>query len=293
MVQLLETVATATGVPGVELDLCLESKTARTYSYGVMHGRATTSLELAVDGFEATLRLASSVPPAAQVTRMVALTLDKILRCHRYQEQVSLLRGALDTTSSAVLLFDDTGGIVYVNPPADSLLARQTEDGLAVEVSAGRHVPLVSHLCSKVESINAKGAPHDPWTGTLTLSDGSTLACEILKVNTGGQAPSSGVLALLQPVPALSRLCMESFCARHHLSPREVDVVRLLLEGLTTNAMADRLSISLHTVRDHFKRLYRKTGVRSRSELLSLLSTAGSPPAMDSSQGKTGRQTDY
>jgi DNA-binding CsgD family transcriptional regulator len=87
-------------------------------------------------------------------------------------------------------------------------------------------------------------------------------------------------------VPALSKLCLESFCARHNLSPREEDVVRLLLEGLNTPAMADRLNISLHTVRDHLKRLYRKTGVRSRSELLSLVSSAGVQASFDGSSNR-------
>ena len=49
--------------------------------------------------------------------------------------------------------------------------------------------------------------------------------------------------------------------------------------------MADRLAISEHTVRDHLKRLYRKTGTRSRSELLSILSTA----RMEPSSSPTGR----
>ena len=91
---------------------------------------------------------------------------------------------------------------------------------------------------------------------------------------------------MLQPVPALSKLCLESFCTRHRLTPREEDVVQLLLEGLTTSDMADRLGISLHTVRDHLKRLYRKTGVRSRSELLSLVSTAGASPKIRQNPAK-------
>jgi DNA-binding CsgD family transcriptional regulator len=63
------------------------------------------------------------------------------------------------------------------------------------------------------------------------------------------------------------------------VSPREQEVIGLLLEGRGTSEMANRLSISEHTVRDHLKRLYRKTGTRSRSELLSLVSTARMEPA--------------
>ena len=107
----------------------------------------------------------------------------------------------------------------------------------------------------------------------------SVLGCEIMRV--GGEAGVNGVavLALLQPLPGLPTLFLEAFCARHRLSPREQEVIGLLLEGLGTADMANRLSISEHTVRDHLKRLYRKTGTRSRSELLSVLSTARMEPA--------------
>jgi DNA-binding CsgD family transcriptional regulator len=44
------------------------------------------------------------------------------------------------------------------------------------------------------------------------------------------------------------------------------------MQGATTVAMAERLGISPHTVRDHLKNLYRKTATSSRGELLGLLS---------------------
>jgi DNA-binding CsgD family transcriptional regulator len=38
--------------------------------------------------------------------------------------------------------------------------------------------------------------------------------------------------------------------------------------------MADELGISPHTIRDHLKNLYRKTGTKGRNELLGLISRA-------------------
>ncbi len=277
--RLLDLVAGSTGALWVELELALHAGVSQRYRRGPVKAGGSTVV-LSADGFDATLRVGASEPPPPELASMVSFTLEKVLNCSRYHEQVALLRGALDTTTSAVLLFDAGGGIVYANPPADRLLAEQTERQLAV-VLDNHQTPLVTFLCRRVERMGESRTSQDPWTGTLTLSDGSVLACEIMQVDTGGTSPTSGILALLQPVPVLSRLCFESFCVRNKLSPREADVVGLLLEGLTTAAMADRLTISLHTVRDHLKRLYRKTGARSRSELLSLLSTAGSPPAFE------------
>ena len=117
-----------------------------------------------------------------------------------------------------------------------------------------------------------------PWTSTLVLADASVLACEIMRVDVGDGQDNVGVLVFLQSLPALPRLFLEAFCARHRISPREQEVIGLLLEGLGTTDMAHRLGISEHTVRDHLKRLYRKTGTRSRGELMSILSTARMEP---------------
>ncbi len=52
------------------------------------------------------------------------------------------------------------------------------------------------------------------------------------------------------------------------LSAREVEVVRLMVEGLTYNDIAQRLVISVNTVRYHVKGLYSKLGVSSRAEAI-------------------------
>jgi len=52
------------------------------------------------------------------------------------------------------------------------------------------------------------------------------------------------------------------------LSKREMEVVRGLAEGLTNRAIAERLGLSQHTIRNHLFRLFEKLGVSSRIELL-------------------------
>ena len=47
------------------------------------------------------------------------------------------------------------------------------------------------------------------------------------------------------------------------LTPREIDVLRLLASGCTYTQIADRLGVSLHTVASHVKNLYRKLDVHS------------------------------
>lgn len=51
------------------------------------------------------------------------------------------------------------------------------------------------------------------------------------------------------------------------LTPRELDVLRLLAEGLTDREIAQRLFLSVTTVRYHVSNLTSKTGFSSRTEL--------------------------
>jgi DNA-binding CsgD family transcriptional regulator len=53
------------------------------------------------------------------------------------------------------------------------------------------------------------------------------------------------------------------------LTPRERQLVSLLLEGLDTRELVARLFISRHTVQDHLKSISQKLGVCSRRELVS------------------------
>jgi DNA-binding CsgD family transcriptional regulator len=54
------------------------------------------------------------------------------------------------------------------------------------------------------------------------------------------------------------------------LSPREKDVLELMLRGYSTELSADRLAIAVETVRRHRKSIYRKLDVNSQTDLFSL-----------------------
>jgi DNA-binding CsgD family transcriptional regulator len=66
---------------------------------------------------------------------------------------------------------------------------------------------------------------------------------------------------------------IEDFIRRHEISPREADVIAEICNGLSNQEIADKLFISLQTVKDHTSRIYSKTNVRNRMQLMTLVQT--------------------
>ena len=54
------------------------------------------------------------------------------------------------------------------------------------------------------------------------------------------------------------------------LSPRECEIVRLLLDGERVPTIAQKLVLSQSTVRDHLAASFKKLGLHSQQELLRL-----------------------
>ncbi len=95
-----------------------------------------------------------------------------------------------------------------------------------------------------------------------TIEAFAPLIVQAVRLHHGGQSvhrePGDVLLARLQ--------------SRHpQLTPRDADVLRCLLDGRSTIAMAELLGLTLSSARTYLKRLYRKLGVSGQRELLGLL----------------------
>jgi DNA-binding CsgD family transcriptional regulator len=69
------------------------------------------------------------------------------------------------------------------------------------------------------------------------------------------------------------RVDLAALQTRHGLSAREMEILNLMIDGKSYKEMEALLHISIHTVKSHTYNLYRKLGVKSRHQLIHLVST--------------------
>lgn len=73
--------------------------------------------------------------------------------------------------------------------------------------------------------------------------------------------------------PSIARKVIQHFNPVKHrpenaLSPKEHQVVQCVVEGLSYKLIADRMSISINTVRHHIRNIYAKLQINSKAELI-------------------------
>ncbi len=82
-----------------------------------------------------------------------------------------------------------------------------------------------------------------------------------------GESPAIGLLL----ERTRSRESLEEASRRYRLSGREREVSRHIIDGNSSGEISLELGISEYTVADYLKRIFVKTGARSRSELVAML----------------------
>jgi len=90
---------------------------------------------------------------------------------------------------------------------------------------------------------------------------------ESLKEVVGGGAPMSPEVA--RRVVALFREIRPPEQADYQLTPHEIRILTLLVEGHNYKTAADELNVSINTIRFHMRSIYEKLQVHSKSEAVS------------------------
>ena len=163
---------------------------------------------------------------------------------------------ALESVGVPSYVLDETGVVRWMNAAAERLVGDVR----------GRHftsvvAPEDSRRARELFSRKVLGtSPATEATAVLISTAGTRVAVEISSAPLMDGERVVGVFGLFEGRPD------DTPIAPPHLTPRQVEVLRLLEQGRSTKQIAAELHLSTETVRNHIRRLFRALGVNSRLE---------------------------
>ncbi len=117
-----------------------------------------------------------------------------------------------------------------------------------------------SRPLDEARSVIGLGITDDRWRGALPRD------ADARQIDAAIRAVAAGLVVRAAPSRDNGFGAMRESDGQALLTPRELEVLAALAEGLTNKAIARRLDISLHTVKFHVESLFRKLGARTRTE---------------------------
>jgi PAS domain S-box-containing protein len=192
----------------------------------------------------------------AELVRNRRLTLEA-------QERLKVL---VETSPAAIVTVDERGSIELANHAATQLMAPR--DGTLVGAPIAAFLPELHHALRWEEAPqfratmqcrghrgNGESFTADVWFSTYKEGPKPKLAAIIADVTE--ETASAG-----------SNGSLEEHLERVALNNREVDVLRLLVQGLANKEIATKMEVSESTVKNTLQQLFSKTTVRTRSQLV-------------------------
>lgn len=106
--------------------------------------------------------------------------------------------------------------------------------------------------------------------GYILKSSPSAKIIEAIREVCEGGAPMSPTIAK-QLIDSFHGYKTDTTPAHAQLTPREMEVIQLLAKGLLSKEVADKLGISLQTIRNHCATIYEKLHVNTRLEAINIV----------------------
>ena len=231
------------------------------------------------------MRPRSFGPYRAEDLDMLARAIPHLMRMMQILLRLSDLAGKgaagatlWDRLPYGIILLDEARRLLWANCAADEILS--LGDGLGVhgELLFAAKPSENAVLQQAIAEAAATGSGRGIGTGgPVSVSRPSGRPLSVLVAPFPIDRGSIFISRRAAVVVFVSRPEREPATAAQHLAqlyrltPREAEIVSLLLEGLDIPSAADRLAISSNTARTHLRRIFDKTGTHRQTELVSLI----------------------
>ncbi|GAA4889587.1 LuxR C-terminal-related transcriptional regulator [Streptomonospora salina] len=194
---------------------------------------------------------------ARLISEHLSLAIERIRRASGLVEDAYLVHGALDRFPHGVVVSDIHGKKLFANRSAKRIMG-------FLHGASGNYGPV--NLESLVDGAIAEFSESGGQTGTTNVCDDAS-GRKII-VRSYRDSVKGSVVSLLYEVVDDESAELPAWGV---LSPREQEIAALVSQGLTTKYIAQKAFVSENTVKQHLKRIFAKTSVHNRAELVQLI----------------------
>jgi DNA-binding CsgD family transcriptional regulator len=159
-----------------------------------------------------------------------------------------------------LLVLSEGGDVESATPGVDRWLA-DFPDG---DIDAGRLPSAVRSVAYRAQrGAENPDAPAEVAIARVLTGSGTWVVLHGTSLIAAGSKRTAVIVEPAHPA-RITPLLMSAY----GLTEREQEVTRLVLQGDSTQQAAERLVVSPHTIQQHLKSIFEKTGVRSRRDLV-------------------------
>lgn len=209
------------------------------YAPVVVAGKVVATLNLSRGG-ESGAFAASEMQSAKELSQLLGSLLESLLVRERLEREHRLFQNTLESTREAVVISDLRNVRRYANRAAREVLDRQP--------------PEAPHLDEAIIEMRERKRSGDGFSG---------LVQRVVEM-----PEDDAFVAFLRGETRVSELPK---WLPQTLTPRETEVVELVVTGLRDAEISEHLHLSVHTVKGYLREVYRKLGIRSRVELVRMM----------------------
>jgi DNA-binding CsgD family transcriptional regulator len=226
---------------------------------GVLYGTLNFSRSSSQPSFSA-----RDLVSAQMVSEQLGLATERAIRFEATGQRASALEHALDRMDQAVVVTDLDGQVIFHN--------RVARRDWHLELTADNRPLPGGAVSESIAEAMSEFRDDGKRVFIRNIQDPATRRRAIVKSYRLSEKERTAVTLVF--------LCADGEAAHQLpvwevLTRREQEIAQMISEGLTTRQIAARAFITENTVKQHLKRVFAKTDVSTRAELVQLIWTSG------------------